>query len=122
MDDLVTKILLGLVAVGFFSDLAKGFFQRKKINSESNLDDANAIQVIVGSSITMLTPLKTRIGELESETTILRNELRESRDEVVRTTRLLHAANDQLEASTAENKRVTAENKRLRIQLAGGKP
>jgi septal ring factor EnvC (AmiA/AmiB activator) len=113
MSDLITQILLGLVAVGFFSDLAKGFFQKKKINSEAKLDDANAVQVIVGTAASMLEPLSKRLKEAEEEVTNLRKELREARSEAAQLV-------SQLQASTAENKRVTAENRKLRLKLSGG--
>ena len=64
MNNLATQILLALVAVGFFSDLAKGFFQKRKIKSESHLDDANSVQILVGSATAMLGPLKQRVNEL----------------------------------------------------------
>lgn len=110
MSDLVTQILLGLVAAGFFTDLARGFFQKKKINSEAKLDDANAVQVIVGTATSMLKPLTDRVKEAEDEATKLRQELREARAEVGKLV-------TQLQESTAENKRVTIENRRLRIRL-----
>lgn len=120
MSDLITQILLGLVAVGFFSDLAKGFFQKKKLNAEANLDDANSVQVLVGSATTMLAPLKERVHELEEEAKLLRTELNQARSEVQRYANQLSTATHQLELATEENRRVTTENRRLRRLLAGG--
>lgn len=120
MSELITQILLALVAVGFFSDLAKGFFQKKKMNSEANLDDANSVQVLVGSATVMLAPLKERVHELEEEAKALRKELNDARGQVQGYANQLNTATHQLELATAENQRVTRENRRLRNMLAGG--
>lgn len=120
MDDLATKILLALVAAGFFTDLAKGFFQKKKMNSEAKLDDANSVQVLVGSATTLLQPLNDRIHELEAEVGALRRDLGKARTEAQRYANQLSTASTQLERATAENTRVTKENRRLRTMLAGG--
>lgn len=120
MDDLATKILLALVATGFFADLAKGFFQKKKMNSEAKLDDANSVQVLVGSATTLLAPLNARIHELEEEVTKLRNDLGRARTEAQRYANQLNTASHQLERATTENERVSKENRRLRTMLAGG--
>jgi chromosome segregation ATPase len=118
--NILTQLLLALVAVGFFSDLAKGLFQKKKISSEANLDDANSVSVIVGSATELLIPLRARVTELEAEATLLRNELSQARGEVQRYSNQLEAASSRLELATEENQRITRENKQLRAMLAGG--
>lgn len=120
MDDLLTKILLALVAGGFFADLVKGFFQKKKMNSEAKLDDATSVQVLVGSATTLLQPLNDRIHELEDEVKAVRNELNKARTEAQRFANQLNTASHQLDQATAENTRITKENRRLRSLLAGG--
>ena len=120
MSDLLTQILLGLVAVGFFSDLANGVFQKRKIKASANLDDANSVSVIVGSATELLIPLRARVTELEAEAVLLRNELKQARGEVQRYSNQLNAASNRLEVATEENQRITRENKQLRAALARG--
>lgn len=111
--DLLTKILLAIIAAGFVGDLTKGFFQKKKVNSSANLDDASAIQVIVSSANALLTPLTNRLAEAENEAVTLRRELQQARQEIHRT------MNELIEVRE-ENQRVTAENQQLRNRLAKG--
>lgn len=120
MNDLATKILLALVAAGFFTDLIKGFFQKKKMNSEAKLDDATSVQVLVGSATTLLAPLNERIHELEDELKAMRVDLGKARTEAQKYANQLSTASNQLQLATAENTRVTKENRRLRAMLAGG--
>lgn len=111
MSDIIEKVLMGLIAVGFFGDLAKGFFQKKKITSSSNLDDANSTKIIVDSASALLKPLTNRLREAEDEATLLRRELHKARGE-------LQLAMDELVAVRQENSRVTLENRQLRERLA----
>jgi predicted RNase H-like nuclease (RuvC/YqgF family) len=120
MSDIITQILLALVAAGFFTDVVKGIRERRKITAAANLDDANSVQVLVGSATTMLQPLKDRVAELEREAKLLRTELSQARGEVQRYSDQLHTASHQLEIATAENQRITRENRQLRTMLAGG--
>lgn len=113
MSDIITQILLGLVAVGFFSDIAKGIFQRKKVSSSSNLDNANATKIYVDSASAMLTPLTNRLREAEDEATLLRRELQGVRRELQEATSILVDAREEIE-------RLTTENVQLRAQLANG--
>jgi len=113
LSNLTTQILLGLVAAGFFGDLLKGFFQRKKVSASSNLDNANATKIYVDSASAMLTPLTNRLREAEDEATLLRRELQTVRSE------LQKATNSLIEARQ-ENERVISENQVLRAQLMNG--
>lgn len=115
--ELVTQILLAVLACAWVGDFVRGLFQKKLVKADANKSEANATQVIVGTATTLVVPLSNRIKELETETTILRNSLREANEEIARTTKLLNIANNRIEATTAENKRVTNENRRLRLQL-----
>jgi cell shape-determining protein MreC len=108
--ELATQLLLAALACAWIGDFIRGFTQRKKTKAETELTDANATQVIVGSATTLVEPLANRIKELNAEVVTLREEL-------TRTRQLLRTANNRLEKSTAENERVTAENFRLRTQL-----
>lgn len=110
MSNLLTQILLGLVAVGFFSDLVKGFFQRKKVKSSADLDEANATQVIVTSTKALLGPLTERLETAERKVRDLTIDLakaQEQVDEIV----------ESLEKCGRENSRLLRENKRLRLRL-----
>lgn len=113
MSNLATQILLGLVATGFFADVAKGLFQRKKVNSSSNLDDANATKIYVDSASAMLTPLTNRLREAEDEATLLRRELQSVRTELQQATSALVEAREEIQE-------LTRSNTRLRAQLANG--
>lgn len=113
MSDVITQILLGLVAVGFFSDVAKGLFQRKKVASSSNLDDANATKIYVDSASAMLTPLTNRLREAEDEATLLRRELQSVRTELQQATGALVDAREEIQ-------KLTRDNVQLRAQLANG--
>lgn len=116
MNELTTQILLGLVAAGFFGDLIKGFFQRRKIKSSASLDNANATQIIVTSTKALLGPLTERLESAEQKVQHLTMELakaQEQVDEIV----------ENLEKCSRENGRLLRENKRLRLRLnpEGGK-
>jgi predicted RNase H-like nuclease (RuvC/YqgF family) len=111
--EIITQILLAILACAWIGDFIKGFYQRKKVQAETSHTEASATQVIVGTATTLVAPLAARIKELETETTILRTSLKEATAEADRLVR-------QLENATSENKRVTAENRQLRLKLAGG--
>jgi chromosome segregation ATPase len=113
MDDVLTKVLLGLVAAGFFTDIIKGFFQRKKVKSSANLDDATATQVIVTSTTALLAPLTNRLEKAEAQVQHLEGELR-------KVTRQAEGIIRQLDTCTAANRRITEENIRLRAKLSEG--
>lgn len=102
--NLVTQILLGLVAAGFFGDIARGVFQRNKVKASANLDDANATKIYVESASAMLTPLTNRLREAEEEATLLRQELRMTRQENLRATNALIAAREEIQKLTEENR------------------
>jgi septal ring factor EnvC (AmiA/AmiB activator) len=109
--ELITQILLGLLASIWIGDFVKGLFQKPKVKSDAKLSEANATQVLVGTATEMLEPLSRRVKEAEDEAKNLRQELRAAREEVSKLV-------TQLQECTAENKRVTSENKRLRARLA----
>lgn len=107
----VQNILLGLIAIGFFNEVIKGVFQKKKISSSSNLDDANATKIVVDSASALLKPLTNRLREAEDEATLLRRELHNARGE-------LQLAMEEMRDLRQENVRVTSENRQLRERLA----
>lgn len=110
MNDISTKILLGLIAAGFFGDALRGFFQRRKVKASASLDDANATQIIVTSTKALLGPLTERLELAERKVQTLTIDLdkcQEQVDEVV----------EKLERCNRENARLTRENKRLRLRL-----
>ena len=110
--DIVTQILLGLVAIGFFNDVIKGFFQSRKVKASSNLDDANATQVIVTSTTALLGPLTTRLGHAEEKVAHLESELKKATtaaEEIV----------ERLERCNRKNRQLEAENRRLKLLLQG---
>lgn len=114
MDDWFTKVLLGLVAAGFFTDITRGFFQRRKVKASASLDEANATQVIVTSTKALLGPLTERLALAEKQVqdlTIKLNEAQGYAEEIV----------DRLAACNRENARLTRENNRLRkLRPQGG--
>lgn len=122
--ELVTQILLGLLASIWIGDFVKGIFQKGIVKANANLSDANATQVLVGTATEMLEPLSRRVKEAEAETAQLRKELKDARDEAHSCSREVKIAREevsrlvsQLQEATAENKRVTLENRKLRARL-----
>lgn len=104
--DKVVVILLALLSCAWIGDFIRGSFQRKKINSEANLSDANAVQVIVGSAAAVVAPLKTRVEELQAD-------LITAKEEVDRLILQLHTATVENQKITLENQRITEENQRV---------
>lgn len=108
--DRITQIMLAVLSLAWIGDFVRGMFQRGKVKADTDLTNAGATQVIVASTTTLLKPLQERIDELEAE-------LRTAKKEVNKLV-------TQLQASTAENRRVTQENRmvsdenrRLRARL-----
>lgn len=116
--ELLTQILLALLGAAWVGDFINGLFQKKKVKADSNLSDANATQIIVASTTTLLAPLSARVKELETEVTVLRNALSEATTESNILRNKAHEVVMQLESCSAENKRVTKENRQLRARLA----
>jgi predicted RNase H-like nuclease (RuvC/YqgF family) len=120
MPDYLTQILLALITAGFFGEVVRGWLQRKKVKSAVGLDDANATQIIVGSATSLLSPLRLRVEELETETTVLRRNLVDANTKVIALETKVEELVALLNKTTAENKRVTEENRKLRLRLAKG--
>lgn len=117
--DKLTVLLLAILSCAWIGDFIKGQYEKKKIKAESNLNDANAVQVLVGSAAAVVAPLKTRVEELQAD-------LREAKEEVDKLIVQLQAAtaeNQKITAEnhriTSENRRVTDENRRLRLIIGG---
>lgn len=115
--DKMTVILLAILSCAWIGDFIRGQFQKRKIKSEANLSDANAVQVLVGSAATVVAPLKERVEELQKD-------LAEAKDEVDKLIIRLQEATAENQRITAENQRITRENRvvtdenrRLRIAL-----
>lgn len=113
----LSTILLAFLSLAWIGDFVRGLFQRKKVNAEANLHDANAVQVIVGSAAAVVAPLKTRVDELQAD-------LQEAKAEVDRLIAQLQKATAENQRITNENQRITSENqvitsenRRLRIAL-----
>lgn len=122
--ELVTQILLAVLASIWIGDFVKGIFQKPKVKADANLSEASATQVLVGTATEMLEPLSKRVREAEAEAAQLRQELREARDEASSCRSAVREAREevsklvsQLQEATAENKRVTLENRKLRARL-----
>lgn len=123
--ELVTQILLGLLASIWIGDFIKGIYQKPKVKADANVSDANATQILVGTATEMLEPLSKRVREAEAEAAQLRKELRDAKDDASRCSAEVRVAREevsklvtQLRECTAENKRVTLENRNLRARLA----
>lgn len=115
----LTQILIGILACVWIGDFIRGVFQKKKTGSEANLNDANAVQVIVGSAATVVAPLKERVEELQQDLT-------EAKGEVERLITQLQAATAENQRITVENTRIIAENRQIvienrRLRLALGR-
>lgn len=108
--ELLTQILLAILTAAWIGDFVRGMFQKKKVHAETNLTDANATQVIVASTTTLLKPLQDRVNELEQELVVARREA----NKVVRKLQAANAENTRL---THENMAINAENRRLRARL-----
>lgn len=104
--DKVTVILLAVLACAWIGDFVRGIFQRRKIKAEAALSDANADKIVVGTAVTLLAPLRQRVGELEAE-------VKEARAEVQKLVRQLHAATLENQRVTNENQRITGENQEI---------
>lgn len=121
MDDILIKILLGLVAVGFFSDLLKGLFQKRKVKASANLDDATATQIIVTSTTTLLGPLTTRLESAEAKVAHLEKELTKAQRQVDEIVGRLTRCNQENTVLVREKTRLEIENNKLKLRLQGGK-
>lgn len=119
MDDLIVKIVVAILACAWLAEVVKGLFQKRKVDSSANKDDADGAQIIVNSAKVLLEPLTEKIREAEVEITSLKRSLRGAENQVVSLKSQLREATDQLSAATAENQRVTTENRQLRRLLAG---
>lgn len=108
--ELITQLLLAVLACAWIGDFIRGLFQKKQVDAAANLSDANATQVIVASTTTLLKPLQDRVNELEAELTNARKEVRKL---VVQ----LHNASDENTRITTENRLISDENRRLRLKL-----
>jgi hypothetical protein len=118
--DKIVVILLGLLTCAWIGDLIKGFYQRRKVQADSNLSDANATKVIIGTAATLLSPLKTRVEELEAEVAEAKSEVRKLVKQLQDATAENQRITFENQRVTEENKRVTRENRQLRTMLAGG--
>jgi ABC-type phosphate transport system auxiliary subunit len=116
----VTTVLLGFLSLAWIGDFVRGMFQRRKVQADSNLSDANAVQVIVGSAAAVVAPLKTRVEELQKDLAEAKTEV----DKLIVQLQKATAENQKVtlenQRITTENQRITAENRQLRIMLAGG--
>jgi septal ring factor EnvC (AmiA/AmiB activator) len=110
IDDAVVKILVVLLTGGYLVEIIKGLFQKRAVKSAAQLNDANATQVIVASTTTLLKPLQDRIQELEAELV----EARQEAKKMVKEMKQVTAENTRL---TSENMAINAENRRLRLKL-----
>lgn len=117
--DQLTQLLLGLLACAWVGDFVKGQFQKRKVKADSNLVDANATQIIVGSANALIQPLTNRLEEAEAEASLLRKEIREVRKEMQLAVDELREARQENIRIREENTRVTTENRRLRKLIAG---
>ena len=108
--ELVTQILLAVLACAWIGDFIRGLFQKKQVDAAANLSDANATQVIVASTTTLLKPLQDRVNELEDE-------LREAKKQATRLVRQLETATEENRRITAENRMISDENRRLRLRI-----
>jgi uncharacterized protein (DUF3084 family) len=116
----ITTVLLGFLSLAWIGDLIRGMFQRKKVQSETQVDEANATQILIAGANTLVTPLTNRLREAEDEATLLRRELQAVRKELQTTLQELNDARTELKMERAENRRVSNENRRLRAQLSNG--
>ena len=119
MDDIIVKIVVALLACAWLGEVAKGLFQKRKVDSSAGKDDADGAQIIVNSAKVLLEPLNQKIREAEVEIATLRTALRSAENQVTSLQAKVVMMTNQLDASTAENKRVVRENVRLRQLLAG---
>jgi len=110
VDDVIVKILVVLLTGSYLVEIVRGIFQKKVVKSTAGLNDANATQIIVASTTTLLKPLQTRVDELEAELVEARKEVRKLVKQLQETT----AENTRI---TSENIAITAENRRLRLKL-----
>lgn len=120
-----TQVAISLLACIWIGDFVRGLFQKRKVKADSNLSDANATKVIVGTATELLKPLSARVKEAEKEARELRQELRDARNDATQCRQEVSSARievsklvTQLQECTAENKRVTIENRKLRARLA----
>ena len=117
--DLFTQILLGLLACAWMGDFVRGLFQRHKVKADTNLTDANATQIIVGSANALVQPLTNRLEEAEAEASLLRKEIKEVRKEMQKAVDELKTARQENTRMREENTRITDENRRLRGIIGG---
>lgn len=108
--ELITQVLLAVLACAWIGDFIRGLFQKKQVDAAANLSDANATQVIVASTTTLLKPLQDRVNELEAE-------LVNARKEVRKLVTQLHDSSEENTRITRENRMISDENRRLRLKL-----
>lgn len=108
--ELITQVLLAVLACAWIGDFIRGLFQKKQVDAAANLSDANATQVIVASTTTLLKPLQDRVNELEAE-------LVNARKEVRKLVTQLHDSSEENSRITRENRMISDENRRLRLKL-----
>ena len=106
----ITTLLLAILSLAWIGDFVRGLFQRRKVKADSELSNANATQVIMATTTTLLKPLQTRINELEEE-------LVQARKQANRLVQQLEDATEENRRITAENRMISDENRRLRLRL-----
>jgi uncharacterized protein (DUF3084 family) len=119
-EDRIVLILIAILGCAWIADLVKGWFQRRKVQADSEVSEAKATQVLIAGANLLVTPLTNRLREAEDEATLLRRELQGVRQELAATMTELHEARNELIAERAENKKVTTENRKLRALIANG--
>lgn len=100
--DQIVTVLVAMVGSGFLVSLVQGLYQRKKMG-------ADYADVIAKSATTLLTPLATRVEELQEELSTERKRVRSlARD--------LDDARDHLEAARRAVRSLRAELEEVRTE------